>query len=63
MEPKKKPTKILFEDDDVLITEDDVDRAIEIGRQRLGDEFAELLEGKPVKKPISGEEKPGHKEP
>jgi len=35
---------ILAQQGDVKITKDDVERAIEEARQRVGDEFAELLE-------------------
>ena len=37
----------LFAEGDVTITEADVERAIEEGRQRVGDEFAQLLEAEP----------------
>ena len=32
--------------EEVTVTEDDIDHAIEVGRQRLGSEFAEILRGK-----------------
>lgn len=41
--------EVLYKSDDgkVVITEDDVQSAIDKGRERVGEEFAELLEGKP----------------
>ena len=46
--------------EEVTVTEDDIERAIEVGRQRLGSEFAEILRGKVkqkrrVKKSPSGQ--------
>ena len=38
---------VLFAEGDVTITEGDVDRSVEEGRQRQGDEYAELLEAQP----------------
>jgi len=38
---------VLFAEGDVTITEADVERAIEEGRQRVGPEFAQLLEAEP----------------
>ena len=38
---------MLFAEGDVTITEGDVDRSVEEGRQRQGDEYAELLEAEP----------------
>jgi len=38
---------VLFAEGDVTITEGDVERAIEEGKQRVGPEFAELLEAQP----------------
>jgi hypothetical protein len=38
-----RPEDILFEDGDVRITKDDVRRAIEEARERVGPELAELL--------------------
>ena len=41
---------VLFAEGDVTITEADVERAIEEGRQRVGPEFAQLLEAEPETK-------------
>jgi len=38
---------VLFAEGDVTITEGDVNRSVEEGRQRQGDEYAELLEAQP----------------
>ena len=38
---------VLFAEGDVTITEGDVERAIEEGEQRIGDEFGQLLEAEP----------------
>lgn len=39
---------VLFEDGEVVITEEDVDKAIEEGRRRLGAEYGSLLDNEPV---------------
>lgn len=43
---KEENRDVLYDDGDVVITEGDVDRAIEKGCERLGDDFAALLKGK-----------------
>ena len=45
---------VLFAEGDVVITEGDVERAIEEGRQRVDDTFAALLEAKPQAKEERG---------
>jgi len=40
---KLRAAEILYENGDVIITENDVDDAIEMARERVGDEFASLL--------------------
>lgn len=39
---------VFFEDGDVLITEADVTRAIRVGRERMGDAYASLLDNDPI---------------
>jgi len=47
MSQEKPPSKAKTdESEEVIITEDDIEHAIEVGRQRLGSEFAEILRGK-----------------
>ena len=41
--PVSREVKVLYEDGDVKITDADVRKAIRAGKQRLGEEFAELL--------------------
>ena len=39
---------ILFEEGEVVITEDDVTRAIQTGRERMGEDYASLLDNEPI---------------
>ena len=48
MLPRAKGDKVLSETGEVIITEADVTQAIEEARKRVGDDLAQLLEGKPA---------------
>ena len=48
MIPRAKGDKVLSETSGVIITDADVTQAIEEARKRVGDDLAQLLEGKPA---------------
>lgn len=45
---RRADDEVLYEGEDFTITDADVTRAIEDGRRRVGDEFAELLDAQPL---------------
>ena len=47
-EEEHEGEEALYEDDEMIIAEDDVARAIKTGRERMGDDYASLLDNEPI---------------